>query len=195
VTWRQLWHQQQPSRAAANNGATMVLTPMLLLLLLLLPTPTIGGKLPWRLPQDHNGGVQERLIKPATSRRPHILFVLWDDYGWAGAGYHRAPPTPEVQTPTMDALVRGGIEFTQSYVFYCCSPTRSAIQSGRNPAHVNVLNADPATFNASDRVSGAAGVPRNMTGVATKLAAAGYRTHFVPTSPTIRLHTPHSGPA
>ena len=117
---------------------------------------------------------------PSGKGRPHILFVLWDDYGWAGAGYHRPTPTPEVQTPTMDSLVGAGLDFANSYVFYCCSPTRSAIQSGRNPIHVNVLNADPSTFNASDPVAGAAGVARNFTGMATKMAAAGYAVSHCP---------------
>jgi hypothetical protein len=134
---------------------------------------------PAGLPAGHNGGTLEQLARPAGPSRPNVLFVLWDDYGWAGAGYKRAVATPEVQTPTMDALVAEGVDLAQSYVFYCCSPTRSSLQSGRNPIHVNVLNADPDTFNASDPVSGAAGVARNMTGIGTKMAAAGYSTHFV----------------
>ena len=120
------------------------------------------------------------LLRP-TLPRPSLRgtrLLRWRQ-GWAGAGYHRETPTPEVQTPTMDALVAEGIDLAHSYVFYCCSPTRSSLQSGRNPVHVNVLNADPDIFNASNPTSGAAGVARNMTGIGTKMAAAGYRTHFV----------------
>ena len=36
---------------------------------------------------------------------PHIFFVVVDDFGWAEVGYHRAEPTPEVVTPTIDSLV------------------------------------------------------------------------------------------
>lgn len=61
-------------------------------------------------------------------------------------------------------------------VYKYCSPTRSAIQSGRNPYHVNNLNLGPDVSNPSDPVSGFAAIPRNMTGIATKMAAAGYRT-------------------
>jgi len=42
---------------------------------------------------------------------------------------------------------------------------------------VNPLNLDPSTANRTDPVSGFAAIPRNMTGIATKLAAAGYKTH------------------
>ena len=64
------------------------------------------------------------------------------------------------------------------YVYKFCSPSRSALQSGRNPYHVNPLNAAPNIRNPSDPVSGFAGIPRNMTGIATKMKAAGYQTAF-----------------
>ena len=50
------------------------------------------------------------------------------------------------------------------YVFQFCSPTRSAMQSGRNPIHVNTQNGAPQLHNPADTVSGFAGIPRNMTG-------------------------------
>eukprot|EP01043_Picozoa_sp_COSAG02_P039618 COSAG02_NODE_3143_length_7292_cov_20.803698_4_plen_148_part_00 len=103
------------------------------------------------------------------------------DYGWSEAGWHRnytigglhVPATDEVQTPQLDELVRNGIELDRAYAYKCCSPTRSALQSGRHPYHVNALNAAMEISNPADPVSGYAGVPRNMTGMATKLAAAG----------------------
>ena len=42
---------------------------------------------------------------------------------------------------------------------------------------MNPLNAAPNIANHSDPISGFAAIPRNMTGIATKLSAAGYRTH------------------
>lgn len=81
-----------------------------------------------------------------------------------------------MQTPALDELVATGIELDRAYAYKCCSPTRSAIQSGRHPYHVNALNAAMEISNPEDPVSGFAGIPRNMTGIATKLAAAGYST-------------------
>ena len=78
----------------------------------------------------------------------------------------------------MDALVAAGIELERHYVYKYCSPTRTSIQSGRNPYHVNPLNAAPSIYNPADPVSGMAAMPRNMTGMAVKMAAAGYRTHM-----------------
>ena len=86
------------------------------------------------------------------------------------------PATDEVSTPHMDALVRDGIELDRAYAYKYCSPSRSALQTGRDPYHVNVLNAEPSIVNRSDPEAGFAGVPRSMTGIASKLAAAGYAT-------------------
>lgn len=36
----------------------------------------------------------------ATAPKPHVVFLLADDLGWANVGWHRDPPTLEVQTPT-----------------------------------------------------------------------------------------------
>ena len=120
----------------------------------------------------------ERLTTPSGGKKPHILMVLFDDFGWADAGWHRnatapggefVPYTAEVQTPHMNALVAEGIELDRAYVYKYCSPSRSALQSGRNPYHVNPLNAEPDISNPDDPVSGFAAIPRNMTGIATKV--------------------------
>ena len=110
--------------------------------------------------------------------RPHILFVLIDDYGWSDAGWHREPGYLDIQTPVMDSLVSAGIELDRHYTYKFCSPSRSAIQSGRNPIHVNTVNANPGIANPMDPDAGFAGIARNFTGIAAKMAAGGYRTAF-----------------
>ena len=61
-----------------------------------------------------------------------------------------------------------------------CGPSRAAIQTGRNPIHVSVLDSGLDVYNANDGTGGVGmGIPRNMTGIATKLKTAGYRTHMV----------------
>ena len=73
-----------------------------------------------------------------------------------------------------------------------CSPTRSSIQSGRLPYHVNVLNDDMSIWNPQDPVAGFAGIPRNMTVLAEKLAAAGYATAQAGKWRVPRLPLPHA---
>ncbi len=54
---------------------------------------------------------------------------------------------PEVQTPNLDKLANGGIQLDNHYVFKFCSPSRCALQTGRNPIHVNVQNVPPENHN------------------------------------------------
>ena len=114
-----------------------------------------------------------------VAEKPHIIFMMVDDWGWANVGYHREPPTPEVVTPYIDSLVKDGLELDQHYAFQFCSPSRSSLLSGRLPIHVNDKNSGINLYNPDDPISGFAGIPRNMTGIATKLKEAGYATHQV----------------
>ena len=83
------------------------------------------------------------LVLPiAATLRPHILVLVLDDWGFANLGANRNDPAGqrEVVTPNLDAILAGGRHLTQAYVHKFCSPSRSALQSGRLPLHVNVLN-------------------------------------------------------
>ncbi|XP_065179088.1 arylsulfatase B-like [Sycon ciliatum] len=126
-----------------------------------------------------NGVNGERLVEPAAGTKPHIIMLLVDDWGWANVGYHRETPTPEVQTPNFDSLCKQGLELDQHYAYKFCSPSRCSLMSGRLPIHVNMVNDGPDSNNPKDPVSGFQGIPRNMTGIASKMKAAGYVTHHV----------------
>ena len=79
--------------------------------------------------------------------QPNIVVFVVDDFGWANIGIHRNStndPQHEVQTPNMDSLAAEGITLDRNYLFWYCSPSRSALQTGRNPIHVNVDNSDSA---------------------------------------------------
>lgn len=123
------------------------------------------------------------LTKPT---KPHILMVLVDDFGWADAGWHRKPSTPEVVTPTMDDLVASGVELNRHYVHMMCTPTRSSFYSGRLPIHVLTILSGPCDKNGA--------IPRNMTGIAHVLKRGGYATHHVgkwDAGMVTPDHTPH----
>jgi len=106
------------------------------------------------------------------ARLPHIFMVLVDDFGWAEVGYHRDNVTySQVHTPTIDALVKQGVELNRHYVHMTCTPSRASLQSGRLPVHVLTQLAGPCDKNGA--------IPRNITGVAAQLKRAGYSTHQV----------------
>lgn len=114
----------------------------------------------------------------ANATKPHIVFVMADDFGWANLGVHAKgqPNEDEAQTPRLDSLISNGVLLDRHYVFRFCSPSRCAFTSGRNPIHVNLFNDALGEYNPADPVSGFSGIPRNYTGVAEKLASAGYST-------------------
>ena len=105
----------------------------------------------------------------AAALRPHVLLVLADDTGWNNVGWHARHNAAgaEVSTPALNGLVREGIELERAIAFKYCSPSRCALQSGRNPIHVNVHN---------DVFGNNTGIPPAMTCLATKLKGASYRT-------------------
>ena len=61
--------------------------------------------------------------------RPHIVFILADDLGYADVGWHGS----EIKTPNLDKLANGGAKLEQFYVQPVCSPTRAAFMTGRYP--------------------------------------------------------------
>lgn len=123
--------------------------------------------------------------KPSSSK-PHVLLLLADDYGWANWGLHNDGSGPhgkqlqaEIRTPNLDRLAKEGVLLDRHYAFRICSPSRSSLMSGRLAMHVNWKNTGHTFRNPADPVSGSAGIPRNMTGMAAKLRQAGYKTHMV----------------
>lgn len=65
----------------------------------------------------------------ADSKPPNILFILADDLGYNELGY--ANTSRRLLTPHIDALATSGVELSNYYVLPICSPTRSALMTGR----------------------------------------------------------------
>ncbi|MCR9294528.1 MAG: arylsulfatase [bacterium] len=62
--------------------------------------------------------------------RPNIVLVMTDDQGFAPVGAHGHP---WIQTPNLDRFHHASTRFTRFLVSPTCSPTRSAIMTGRHP--------------------------------------------------------------
>ena len=59
--------------------------------------------------------------------KPHIVFILADDYGFNDVGYRN----PFMKTPNMDALAGAGVKLDSYYVQPICTPSRAQLMSGR----------------------------------------------------------------
>ena len=65
------------------------------------------------------------------SSKPNIVVFLADDMGWGDSATYGHPL---IQTPNLDKLASQGVKFTQCYsACGVCSPSRSAILTGRTP--------------------------------------------------------------
>ena len=59
---------------------------------------------------------------------PNVVIVLLDDTGFAQFGCYGS----DIDTPNVDALAAGGLQFTNFHVTPLCSPTRAALLTGRS---------------------------------------------------------------
>lgn len=69
--------------------------------------------------------------------RPNFVFIMADDLGYGDVGFHGGP----APTPHLDRLAAEGLELRQHYVAPVCSPTRSALLTGRYWSRFGVTSA------------------------------------------------------
>ncbi len=101
--------------------------------------------------------------------RPNIVIFLADDLGWGDLGCYG---NKVIQTPNLDAFAKQGLRLSQCYAACAvCSPSRSAIQTGRTPYRNGVFNWIPEGSEVHLRTS-------EIT-LATLLKRAGYATCHV----------------
>lgn len=59
---------------------------------------------------------------------PNVVIMLLDDTGFAQFGCYGS----DIETPNVDALAAGGLQFTNFHVTPLCSPTRASLLTGRS---------------------------------------------------------------
>ena len=78
----------------------------------------------------------------AQSSRPNFVLVLADDLGYGDLGCFGSK---DVKTPNLDQFAAEGMRFTSCYAGHPnCSPSRTALMTGRTPTRVGVRNWIPA---------------------------------------------------
>jgi arylsulfatase A-like enzyme len=95
---------------------------------------------------------------------PNILLIVADDLGWSDVGWHGGFAT----TPHLDKLVREGVELDQHYVQPVCTPTRTALLSGRYPGRFGPQALAPSNLRA---------MPLETVTLARALKSIGYHTY------------------
>jgi arylsulfatase A-like enzyme len=101
----------------------------------------------------------------AQGKKPNIVFILVDNVGLSQFGvYGRTIPTPRI-----DKLASEGIRFNNYNVEVQCTPSRSAIMTGRHPVR-------SGTYTVPFPGQGLAGLAPWEYTIAKLLSDAGYAT-------------------
>jgi arylsulfatase B len=98
-----------------------------------------------------------------TPRRPNVILLMTDDQGYGDLGCHG---NPVIRTPNLDALHSRSVRFTNFHVSPTCSPTRSALMTGR---YTNATG-------AWHTIQGRSLLRRGEVTIADCFRASGYRT-------------------
>ena len=111
----------------------------------------------------------------AETRRPNIVLLLADDWGFSDVGAYGS----EISTPNIDALAAKGVRFSNFHVAASCSPTRSMLMTGVDN-HRNGVGDMPESIPQSHiGKPGYLGVlDTNVVTVASMLRDSGYHTYI-----------------
>ena len=117
-------------------------------------------------------------LSQQTLAAPNVILIVIDDLGWAdlgcyGSKFHR--------TPNLDRLAAEGMRFTEAYAACpVCSPTRSAVMTGKYPARLHITDWIPGgedePGNRLLRPKFRQELPLEETTIAEVLRSAGYAT-------------------
>jgi arylsulfatase len=103
---------------------------------------------------------------------PNIVVVFMDDLGWSDIGCYGS----EIRTPSIDALARRGLRFSNYTTHPICSPARAALLTGMNAHSVAtgwLANNNPGFPGYSGEI------PLDAPTLPETLRAAGYATAMV----------------
>ena len=109
---------------------------------------------------DQLSVAQDKLaaLRARTGKRPNIVWLLVDDMGYGDPGAYGGGAAIGAATPNIDTLAREGLKLTSTYAQPTCTPTRSAILTGRLPVRTGltrpILAGDKITKNPwADEIS------------------------------------------
>lgn len=112
-------------------------------------------------------------LRTKTGKRPNVLILMVDDMGYGDVGVFGGGVAVGAATPNIDRLAHEGLRLTSTYSQPTCTPTRSALVTGRLPVRTGlyhpILAGDKLTKNPWE----------GETTIGKILSDAGYYTAIV----------------
>ncbi|MDC0479000.1 arylsulfatase [Flavobacteriaceae bacterium] len=110
--------------------------------------------------------------KPKNSKPPNIIYILADDLGYGDIGVYGQTL---FETPNLDRLTKGGMQFLQHYSgSTVCAPSRSALMTGQHTGHTFIRGNSERGFTLENE--GQYPLASEELTIAEALKEAGYRT-------------------
>jgi arylsulfatase A-like enzyme len=112
--------------------------------------------------------------KKTSDSRPSIVFILADDMGFSDIGCYGS----EIETPYLDALCKGGLQFTDFYNSPRCCPSRAALLTGMY-SHQAGMGLMVSDYGRYPYPAYRGDLSRNCCTIAEALRPTGYQTLMV----------------
>ena len=77
------------------------------------------------------------LLALGAGSEPNVVIIMTDDQGWGDFGFHG---NPVLETPALDQLASESARLSTFYVHPVCTPTRSALMTGRYPQRTRAFD-------------------------------------------------------
>lgn len=132
------------------------------------------------------GALSACKIEEPQRKKPNVLFILADDYGYHDVG---VMGSTYYETPHIDGIANSGMIFTNGYAAcQVCSPSRAAIMTGKYPARLRITDWIGAKtgqewrlHNRQNKLLPAGNndhLPHEDISLAEAMKEAGYKTFF-----------------
>nr|XP_037274629.1 arylsulfatase B-like [Rhipicephalus microplus] len=122
-------------------------------------------------------GVYVLINAHQTTKKPHIIFILADDLGWADVSFHGSSQIP---TPNIDALAADGVVLNNYYTHPICTASRAALMTGLYATRLGMyVHSLPGLQHIPIQPGQPFGLDLKYTLLPQHLKSLGYETHLI----------------